>query len=876
MMKLRKTLVTLLVVSMVIAGFTGVAGATFSDTKDNKAANKIEKLAALGVLAGYPDGTFKPDNNITRAEFSKIACVLAGLSSSGDILKSSPSKFSDVKAGEWYTGWVNLAVSQGYMKGYPDGTFKPQANVSNAEVLTVLCRIIGYNDNLPGEWPVEYLVKAADLKISKDLIFDGSAPATRGYVAWFSEQSLEVDNVEWDKDKEKFVKITPAETLLSENFEGAIKEDALCTGWEISADKQKVSFYLGDDNGGFVTTSNPSYVVAKDCVFNGVAHYSGLQNKIVDFILNEDNEIIYAEVKTYGSLSDTEAEKVSNTKFKISDKSYTVNAGALVNVKGKAVSAITGDWDQYADVANDVWDDGDGFQKVYALLNSDGEIAYVRSSEISDPAIVDSVSATTKKITLKENGNQSVTGYNNDVSKSTTEVIVFRDGKLASASDIQENDLLWVYAPSNGYDYKLDARSSKVTGKLEENAIAFNSFRIGGTSYDAWHASFGAGPTVRRVKVSINEGDDWANANQTDLDDMLGENVTALTDGNGYVRALLSSVESDAGAKYGIVAEVFGSTSSAGYTTTDIEIFEKDGSLHKYAVNSDSDGVAKAKQAKGVDPDAGGPLLSGDYIYFDVTAGGGFNGSDVWAHEKRMVKFTLQGNGAIKGFEFVSKAGNIAQDAQDTDLNTITVTGGAAGTYGVSQAIIFDVSSSDKDDWTVAAVSDFQDVIDVGAAVVVDLKADKGEVQYLSTSTAVSSGATWAMVMGRGYDADGKYIKMLNDAGSTVKKTAKSAVDISVLSKGDIISYTITGGEIATATKDAGTSAKIYDVQTKGTKRVAIGSSSTWYYVDDDSLFFNFTGDDPVKITINDLNDLDNCRFKLDAKNNIDWIVVVD
>ncbi|NPV69755.1 MAG: S-layer homology domain-containing protein [Firmicutes bacterium] len=862
MRNLKKTLVALLVLSMVLAGFTGVAGAAFSDTAGNKAANKIEKLAALGVLAGYPDGTFKPDNNITRAEFAKIACVLAGLKSSGDILKNSPSKFSDVKAGEWYTGWVNLAVSQGYMKGYPDGTFKPQANISNAEVLTVLCRLLGYNDNLPGDWPIEYLVKAADLDISDGVTFDSSAPATRGIVAWFAEQSLEVEKHEWDKDREKFVKITPVETILSEAFEGALKEDALCKGWEIRGDKWYITVYPGNDDGGFSATT-ADVPVNKSVVLNGVAHYSSLENKIIDYITNTDGEIIYAEVKNYGSLSDTEAKVVSDSKFEINDKSYTVNSAAL--------SKIAGTWATYASVTDGTVLDDTKYQKVYTLLNEDGEIAYVRTSEGSTPGIVDTVNATTKKISFKDGayGNQSLTNFNNKVGLSSTTYIVFRNGALADVKDIKPGDFLWVYEGSsaNGYDFKLSARDSKVSGKLEEHNVGLTSFTINGTSYNGWRG----GTTARLLLLSTDGGDSFVEVNSSDLGDVLGNTVTAMTDGDGYIRAIISDVESYENAMYGVVSEVFGSTSSAGYSTTDIEIFTKDGALHKYPVNSDSAKLAKARRE----------TASPNRVFFDVgddawnsgTLAWEFESGDINAAAKPLVRFTLQSNGAIDNFEIL---GHLTSPATwtisdgDTDLNYIKMNGTS---WAAGNAVVFDVSASDPDDWEVVTAKDLIDAADALTAPatidVVGYKQSDGEITYIAVNEAVASDATYSMVMSKGYDADGPYVKILSSSGTTVKKPMKSGLDGASydwagLAKGDVISYKMSGGTVTWYDEiDQGTAAKVYSVKSSGTKRIAIGASDAWYYVDDDTQYWSWTdtSKDPIAITFGEVQALDWVKF---------------
>jgi len=189
----------------------------YSDTTDLGTASKdaIAKLSALDVVGGYPDGTYGPDKNITRAEFAKIAVNLAGLGSAADSLAGVSSRFSDVAAGSWYAGWVNLASSQGFVQGYPDGTFKPNANISMQEVVTVLLRIVGYDDNLVGPWPVDYIAKASALGVTDDVSFTATAKATRESVAVMSSNTLDQDVMYWDADKARFLTVNIYSLMLS-------------------------------------------------------------------------------------------------------------------------------------------------------------------------------------------------------------------------------------------------------------------------------------------------------------------------------------------------------------------------------------------------------------------------------------------------------------------------------------------------------------------------------------------------------------------------------------------------------------------------------------------------------------------------------------
>ena len=112
-LKVKKFLVVLLSAMMVFAfATTAFAAGQYSDITDlsKETQDAISKLSALEIIGGYPDGTFKPSATITRAEFAKMACVASGMQESADILVNTASQFSDVKAGEWYTGYINLAI----------------------------------------------------------------------------------------------------------------------------------------------------------------------------------------------------------------------------------------------------------------------------------------------------------------------------------------------------------------------------------------------------------------------------------------------------------------------------------------------------------------------------------------------------------------------------------------------------------------------------------------------------------------------------------------------------------------------------------------------------------------------------------------------
>jgi N-acetylmuramoyl-L-alanine amidase len=113
--------------------------ASFSDIQGNWAAQEIARAVDAGFVQGYPDGRFKPDAGVTRAEF------VAMIGTAFDIAASPPAdvaSFRDVRPGDWFNGSVQAAVYAGFANGYPDGTFCPQQSVTRQEAYSILARAL--------------------------------------------------------------------------------------------------------------------------------------------------------------------------------------------------------------------------------------------------------------------------------------------------------------------------------------------------------------------------------------------------------------------------------------------------------------------------------------------------------------------------------------------------------------------------------------------------------------------------------------------------------------------------------------------------------------------------------------------------------------
>jgi hypothetical protein len=143
--------------------FLPISGAEFTGLViSGVGAGVVEKP----FISGYTDGSFRPDNNITRAEAAKILTIAAGKSNA-----DNAGLYPDIDTSAWYAPYVTTMSREGWLKGYPDGNFRPGNNMTIAEFIAVVCRInhvaeisgsSSYND-IGGNWAEGY-IKAAEQK----------------------------------------------------------------------------------------------------------------------------------------------------------------------------------------------------------------------------------------------------------------------------------------------------------------------------------------------------------------------------------------------------------------------------------------------------------------------------------------------------------------------------------------------------------------------------------------------------------------------------------------------------------------------------------------------------------------------------------------
>ena len=161
--------------------------------------NAISTLSNAGIVTGYNDGTFRPNQPITRGEMAKIIANFANLN-------KGTKSFTDL-SGHWSKSYVELAAGNGWIAGYPDGSFRPDQKITRAETVTMINRVLErvpakelrllsrsimltFPDNNPGDW---YYIAIQEASNSHE--YQRSVYETTGDEMW----TKLIDNVDWTK-----------------------------------------------------------------------------------------------------------------------------------------------------------------------------------------------------------------------------------------------------------------------------------------------------------------------------------------------------------------------------------------------------------------------------------------------------------------------------------------------------------------------------------------------------------------------------------------------------------------------------------------------------------------------------------------------------
>ena len=147
MRTLKKSLCLVLALVFVLGLCTIGSNAVYAEYTDKAKIDYVEAvevLTGLGVVEGYPDGSYNPTANVTRAEAAAMITRMMLGREKADKLPVGDVKFSDVPETNWAAKYIAFCANRGIIVGMGDGTFHPSENVTGTQMATMLLRALGY------------------------------------------------------------------------------------------------------------------------------------------------------------------------------------------------------------------------------------------------------------------------------------------------------------------------------------------------------------------------------------------------------------------------------------------------------------------------------------------------------------------------------------------------------------------------------------------------------------------------------------------------------------------------------------------------------------------------------------------------------------
>lgn len=219
--------------AVVVAAPTSADAATtsFSDVAPSlDHHDAIMNLAARGILQGFEDGRFMPDMKLTRAHASKILAMSLGL----DTTNVKDPGFKDLNKNQWYYGYVAALASAGYIDGFEDGTFRPNAPMTRAQTSKILDMAYKlpleaktenpFTDVSSSAWYVDHIRTLVENKVTKGktaTTFEPNANVTRAQMASFVVRAENFEKVA------NIVEETKAKIRATVLEEGTVEKDGV-------------------------------------------------------------------------------------------------------------------------------------------------------------------------------------------------------------------------------------------------------------------------------------------------------------------------------------------------------------------------------------------------------------------------------------------------------------------------------------------------------------------------------------------------------------------------------------------------------------------------------------------------------------------------
>ena len=321
--------------------FAGAA--SYSDQADIKASTAVDMLSSLGVIKGYSDGSFKPNDTVTRAEMAKmIFTIMNGGKDNADSYASLPTAFTDLASAGWAQGYIRYLQNTGIIAGKSATKFAPNDTVTGLEAAKMVLVAAGYNAQKAGltgaAWAQNTMKYGQLNNLFEDVDTDLNAALPRQYAAQILYNALDMERVVWSNDIEDFKPATDVDDdkTIGGKYMDLVKTDAAqLLKVEKTSGKKTYEIELASA----VKYGDGDHTKAKfDKVPTDVADMIGLNVKVlVKAKANGDTDVygVYADddskVIATGTVGTLDTVKNESKKFKVDGTEYKADK-ALANV----------------------------------------------------------------------------------------------------------------------------------------------------------------------------------------------------------------------------------------------------------------------------------------------------------------------------------------------------------------------------------------------------------------------------------------------------------------------------------------------------------------------------------------------------------------
>ena len=376
------------------------AGAAFTDQADIKVdSDVVDTLVSLGVVNGYTDGSFKPNDTVTRAEMAKMIYVLRTGNSDASAYNDDKTTFTDIN-GHWARGYVKYCQSLGIIAGQSATKFAPDQTVTAQEAAKMLLVTLGYDAEKAGLVGINWASKTNALADENGLLDDVNTsftgPCPRQYAAQLIYNAIDAktvvlrDGAYIDESAtghpnktvgEKYMGLSKVEGVLVAsgktgiNGQSTAKEDNL--GVEVLASGSHTYGYVA--NVTFTKVAKDYTALLGQVV--KVLYKDGDKSKVYGVFATDDNNVLAG--------NSTDLEKKTATKVKFDGTEYDVAASTLVTVNGVKKTDKT--LAEYADVYTDTAatfslvdnNDDDKYDVLTIVAPTVAEVTYAGSTSIT-------------------------------------------------------------------------------------------------------------------------------------------------------------------------------------------------------------------------------------------------------------------------------------------------------------------------------------------------------------------------------------------------------------------------------------------------------------------------------------------------------------